>query len=253
MAHMRRFNEDGIDLNRNFLEPGDFNGVAAGYQSLNGLLNPQTPPSRFEPFRIKALAAIARYGLPALREAIACGQYEYPQGIFYGGNAPCQSAAIVMRYAKQWCEGSDNIVHLDWHTGLGDFGSYNLMLDEYPDSDHYHWFCETFGADCVEAKNAKDSTAYPVHGLFGRWMREHLTDSRYLFCTAEFGTYDPIRVLASIRAENRAHHYGTSGHKKVAKAELVECFNPANNNWRKTVVASAVDIVHSAVDGIIRS
>jgi len=250
MSHMRRFNEDGIDLNRNFLEPGNFSGAAPAYQSLNGLLNPRSPPSRLEPFRIKALATIARYGLPAHREAIACGQYEYPQGIFFGGSAPCQSADIVMQHVKQWCAGSDTIVHLDWHTGLGDFGSYNLMLDEYADSDTYHWFCQSFGADCVEAKNAEDSTAYPVHGLYGRWVRGHLSDKCYLFCTAEFGTYDPIRVLASIRAENRAHHYGTSTHKKAAKAELLECFSPANSSWRKAVVASAIDIVNSAVNGI---
>jgi len=251
MSQLRRFTENNVDLNRNFLAPGQFNGVAPAYKSLHGLLNPESPPHRFEPFKLKALSAIVRYGLPALKEAVACGQYEYPKGIFYGGDSPCESTRVVMQHCKQWCERSDNIVHLDWHTGLGDFAKYKLLIDEPVDSDQYRWFNQTFESECIEAKDVKDGTAYPVHGLFGRWVNAHLNDRRYLYCTAEFGTFDPIRVLAAIRAENRAHHYGDDMQRLTAKAELIECFSPASIQWREEVVGSAVELlIKRASDGI---
>ena len=55
-AHVRRANEDNVDLNRNFLEPPQaYAGAPDGYASLYPLLNPASPPSRLEPFRLKAL------------------------------------------------------------------------------------------------------------------------------------------------------------------------------------------------------
>ena len=50
-AHLRRVNEDNIDLNRNFLRPGEaFSGADPGYVALNSLLNPTTPPQALDLF-----------------------------------------------------------------------------------------------------------------------------------------------------------------------------------------------------------
>ena len=47
MAHLRRVNEDNVDLNRNFLLAGEqFRGSPQRYRDLDPLLNPPTPPSR---------------------------------------------------------------------------------------------------------------------------------------------------------------------------------------------------------------
>ena len=73
-SHLRRFNEDNVDLNRNFLENADdYKGAPAGYATLNGFLNPESPPSRFEPFKFRALWNIWRHGLQPLKQAIAGG------------------------------------------------------------------------------------------------------------------------------------------------------------------------------------
>ena len=60
-ARNRRFNEDNVDLNRNFvLSDSQYAGASASYDRLNPLLNPATMPSRFEPFRLKAVWNVAR-------------------------------------------------------------------------------------------------------------------------------------------------------------------------------------------------
>ncbi len=63
-AWLRRFNEDNVDPNRNFLLPGElYQGAPSGYAGLDGLLNPRQPPSRWESFTLRALPAMLRHGM----------------------------------------------------------------------------------------------------------------------------------------------------------------------------------------------
>jgi len=59
-------------------------------------------------------------------------------------------------------------------------------------------------------------------------------------------------VLASIRAENRAYHYGDRETEQYsrAKSELLECFCPANPKWRLKAVESGLDIIDTAGNGL---
>ncbi|MGV2340023.1 MAG UNVERIFIED_CONTAM: M14 family metallopeptidase [Planctomycetaceae bacterium] len=85
-AWLRRFDENNADPNRNFLLPGEsFTGSPEGYAGLDDFLNPRYPPSRWEPFTLKALLLIGRHGMPALRQAVAAGQHDFPRGLFFGG------------------------------------------------------------------------------------------------------------------------------------------------------------------------
>ena len=252
-AHLRRVNEDNVDLNRNFLiDTDDYAGAPDGYARLNGFLNPQSPPSRFEPFKLRALWNIWRKGLQTLKEAIMVGQYEYPRGLFFGGKGPCKSTQIVQDNCDSWLAGSQKIMHVDFHTGLGPFASYKLLLTELSSTEHIDWYADTFGADCVEPADKPDGTAYIALGILDDWMQSHFSARDYRFVCAEFGTYGVIRVLVAIRAENRAHHYSSegSGPYRRAKAELLECFCPASPSWRQQVVDSGLRIIDQGVQAL---
>src|SRR5579859_3830735 len=81
MAWLRRFNENNVDLNRNFLAPEEkFSGSPEGYEKLDGFLNPSTPPSR-DGFYLRGACLVARHGIRTLKQAIAGGQYDYPKGL----------------------------------------------------------------------------------------------------------------------------------------------------------------------------
>ena len=245
-SNLRRCNEDNVDVNRNFLESADdYMGAPDGYAGLDSFLNPESPPARFEPFRLKALWNIWQRGLPALKETVAGGQYEYPRGLFFGGHGPSQSTQLVRKHCDSWLGSSQRIVHIDFHSGLGRFGHYKLLLTNAADPEDYSWYLETFGVERVEPLAEPDGTAYAVSGSFGDWMRSHFKSRTYYFVGAEFGTYGVIRVLAAIRAENRAHHYGSqrSSAYRSAKEELVECFCPAAASWRQQVVDAGLAIV----------
>ena len=252
-SRIRRFNEENVDLNRNFLsDDSQYTGASADYDRLNDFLNPTTPPSRMEPFRVKAVWNIARYGMKSLKQSIAQGQYDYPRGIFYGGSGPSRAFHVIHENAANWIGQAKQVLHVDFHSGLGDFGDYKLLLAERTGSDQCQWSERVFGKDVVEATGDSAGTAYRASGPLGEWLQGHFSDREYRFVTAEFGTYGPVRVLASIRAENRAHHYGeeTSQVFWNAKQELLECFCPADPVWRRKVITSGLDILAQGARGL---
>jgi len=84
MVWMRRVNENNVDLNRNCMGNNPYTGAPPAYVDLNSFLNPEGPPTN-DLFALKAIWLIIRYGMPALKQAVAGGQYEYPKGLFFGG------------------------------------------------------------------------------------------------------------------------------------------------------------------------
>lgn len=250
-ARLRRVNEDNVDLNRNFVvSPAQYGGAPAGYAALDGFLNPPSPPSRWEPFRLKALWQIQRLGLQALKNAVAGGQYEFPLGLFYGGNAPSASMRVVEQHCDAWLAGSREVVHIDLHTGLGAHAQHTLLLNETRDAPEYAWYAAAFDGHHVEPLSEPRGTAYRASGAFGQWLQHRFgaRDYRYHFVGAEFGTYDVIRVLAALRAENRAHHHCAPSAPAYARAkqELLECFCPASSAWRQQVLQQALQIIRRA-------
>ena len=253
MARLRRFNEDNVDLNRNFHEGSDgYQGAPAGYANLNGLLNPPSPPSPWEPFRLKAIWNILRHGLPALKNAVAGGQYEFPRGLFFGGHTHSASTRIIQAELAGWLGAARHVIHIDLHTGLGPFATYKLLLAEDDSSPRFHWYQQTFGSEHVEPFAAADKTAYATNGSLGSWLLNRFSALDYRFAVAEFGTYDVIRVLASLRAENRAHFYADpdSQISKSARLRLLDTFVPHDTEWREQVVKSALHILAQAELGL---
>lgn len=251
-ARIRRFNEDNVDLNRNFLfGESKYAGAPEYYGRLNAFLNPPSEPSRYEPFLLKAAWYIARYGLQALKQSVAGGQYEYPRGIFFGGSEPSQAMKIIREHCQQWVGSASHVLHVDFHSGLGTFGDYSLLLAETAGSADCQWYENVFGKEKVEATVATNGTAYKASGSMGEWLQHFFADCAYRFVTAEFGTYSLTRVLAAIRAENRAHFFASeqSPNYQNAKQELLECFCPADIHWRRRVIASGLKILQQGVAG----
>ena len=251
-AQRRRVNEDNVDLNRNFLNPPQrYEGCPAGYAELDPLLNPASPPARFEPFKLKALWYIRRFGMPALKAAVAGGQYQFARGLFFGGHAASTSTRLMRGRLHHWAADAPRVIHIDLHSGLGVFARHRLLLHESADSPEVRWYRETFGHEAVEPSADAENTAYDASGTLGEWAISSLGPARYRFVTAEFGTYPIVRVLAALRAENRAHHFGRPGNPAVerAKRELVECFCPDSERWRTRVVDQGLRIIERAIGG----
>ncbi|MBI2962062.1 MAG: DUF2817 domain-containing protein, partial [Betaproteobacteria bacterium] len=94
--------------------------------------------------------------------------------------------------------------------------------------------------------------AYPTRGSFGQWCAARSRGRDYLYAAAEFGTHNPARVLAGLRAENQAHHWCRPDDPATerTKRRLVDLFCPRSPSWRATVLERGVRLVRQAIDGL---
>jgi len=251
-AWHRRFDENNVDPNRNFLLPGEpYAGAPKGYARLDSLLNPRRPPSRWEPFRLMALAMIARQGLPALKQAVAAGQYDFPKGLFFGGTGPSAMHRLLDEHLPRWLAGSGRVVHLDFHTGLGRWATWMLLIDHPLSDRHRAWLTDWFGADRFEDGSSR-GIAYDARGGLGRWCVSRQLAADYVYACAEFGTYGPIQVLGGLRTENQAQHWSNPAAASTirAKQRLQELFCPQAESWRTYAVEQSLDLITRALRGM---
>ena len=279
-AWRRRWNENNVDLNRNFLTDYSFRDRDAGheeshaaYSRLYSLLNPARPPSRIEPYAVKAVAAIfsqgwserARLpsdqrpspgaigailglGLAQLRKTIPVGQYQYPEGLFFGGTQAERTTRYLRESLPGWVRQARRIIHIDFHTGLGRYGKYRLFVGDEENSGPARQAATWFGAENVEPWGR--GTAYRARGLMATHFASVFGDQRYLCLTAEFGTYSATPVLRALRAEHQAHRFSRPGSADYewAKTLMMEAFCPRSRIWRESTVEQGLNIVQRALD-----
>lgn len=248
-AWVRRPDESNIDPNRNFLLPGQrYEGCPDGYRRLESLLNPKRPPARFDGFHLIASAAALWHGRRTLGQAIPAGQYEYPQGLFYGGTQPGSTHRILAANLPRWIGSAGRIVHLDFHTGLGRSGSYKLLLETARHADRLPEYIAHFGQKSLSECGGA-TVEYLARGGLATWCEATFPDRDYNFLCAEFGTHAPLDVLAGLRAENQAHHWGKPDEPGTlrAKRRLKELFCPAAEAWRHQVIAASMQLIGNAL------
>ena len=119
-SHLKRTNEDNIDLNRNFNDfatPYPDNPV---YEQIHDLLVPATwPPSPANEERLDAaMARLAGQRNPG----VSSGQDKHPDGLFYCGTAPAWSNGTIRSILRDHGPKRRHIAWIDVHTGLGPYG-----------------------------------------------------------------------------------------------------------------------------------
>lgn len=251
-ARIRRADGDNVDPNRNFLLPGErYQGAPERYAELDALLNPPPPPSLFDGFLIRAALAVLRYRMPALKQAVAGGQFDFPEGLFFGGKEPCPTQRLLELKLPGWVEGAEQIVHLDFHTGLGGYGTWKLLLDMPLTDGQRAWLVERFGEGTF-AEPAGAGSEYVTRGSIGRWLVQRKLAANYLYACAEFGTYAPLRMLSALRSENQIHRWRKpdAPATKRAKSALLEAFCPASPTWRNRALTGGLDLVERAAAGL---
>lgn len=248
-AHVRRCNEDNIDLNRNFLLPGEsYSGSPPDYPKIDAWLNPAHPRSGFDPFWWQAIGSVLRRGYRPMQQAIGEGQYDFPQGLMFGGKAPSRTMLILQEHLPRWVQDAAQIIHLDWHTGLGKSGTYQLLMDQAISEFQLQKLQQYLGSQSIVSD--ENNKAYTPRGSIGKWCQHLLLNQPYTYFCAEFGTYPVLEVLSGLRRENQAYHWP---HPNVADASpavkqyFQELFCPQSPVWRQQVIQDSQKIVKQSV------
>ena len=247
MAWLRRFNENNVDLNRNFLAPDEsFSGAPEGYQNLDGFLNPASPPAS-DLFYLRAAWLVARHGMPSVRQAVAGGQYVNPKGLFFGGERLEQGPAKLQAFLADHLAGVEQLVVIDVHTGLGRFGEDRLLVDAAPERAAGSLRMRSVFGEQLELLNAQ-GVAYAARGTQSNMYYRLFPGPQTFFAAQEFGTYHSMRVLEALRAENRWHHHGGGKVDHATKVALREVFNPDNAEWRESIRRRGAEVIRQGLE-----
>ena len=125
MKHMRRTNANNVDLNRNFVWLPDEIDPAFNLElgPLGTFLTPARPvPTKLIAklrFNLHLWYQVVKMGFSSLIAISSLGHYHQPKGIHYGGDCFQEETRVMMDLYKQVFQQSDQVLHLDMHTGWG--------------------------------------------------------------------------------------------------------------------------------------
>ena len=117
----RRTTHENVDLNRNFHDFSRPLPRNTGYDELAAVLVPPTwPPS--DAVNAVTQRYAQQHGMAALQAAVSGGQYDHPQGIFYGGVNPSWSNLTLRKVLRDHGQRCQRLGWVDLHSGLGPNG-----------------------------------------------------------------------------------------------------------------------------------
>jgi len=121
-AHLRRSNEDNIDLNRNFIDHTKPYPENEGYEELADVILPKSLSARANiELQISLLLYRLKHGQAAMKRAVSSDQFSHPQGLFLGGHHEAWSNRTLKEIASRYLSNAKRVVFIDVHTGLGPF------------------------------------------------------------------------------------------------------------------------------------
>ncbi len=262
MKNYRRYNENNVDLNRNFIMDWDSFDFSSNkdYPEVKEFLQPEGKIGNALWHEVAFYGSLAKEaltkGADKVSDALLTGQYEYSNGVYYGGNGDEKSTAYLKSVFNECLDGEyENIVHIDIHSGYGP--RYNMVIF----NSVYETMTEAetkkaFSYDYVISHDSESfyATTGDTTDYFYR-LAESKNTEKTLFSTCfEFGTIgdefiDSILSLKYTVDENRNHWYPTENKisAEVVKENYFELFYPTETKWREKTI---VDFI-SAAEGVL--
>lgn len=245
--HQRRFTENNVDLNRNFntdaaLFETKNDGFVALYDMLTpkGEVNMNSLQNRF--FMLKAVKQIAQKGMPALLQAFAQGQYQFPEGIYFGGQDFEQQKQIMTDVLSEIAAPYHMLLNLDLHTGFGERGELHLFPNPVDDTELKTTMEKVFAGYRIDWGDSDDF--YTVNGQFVEYIGALFPDKVSIPMLMEFGTLNTSATVGAVKSahisivENQGAHYGYKSEKDSLKVEAGydEMFYPPSEKWRTNAI-----------------
>lgn len=236
-AHLRRFNEDNIDLNRNFVDHTIPYPENPEYEELADAISPKSISCRAN---LKSVFRLFWYaiknGKPQLQKAISGGQFTDPRGLFYGGRIEAWSNKTIRTIVKKYLSHSTRVVVVDFHTGLGPYGNAEVILNVDKQSQAYKRAVEWWGDD-VKTTAGEESVSIHLETTINLALPKMLPDAEVIAASMEFGTISAIKVFRALRTENWLYNHGGKDHPEAGKItnNLLRAFYPDDDDWRLQV------------------
>jgi len=253
-AHERRVNEDNVDLNRNFRDHATPAPANKAYAEIHDLLIPDDwDGAARKAADDKILAYIDKRGERTFQAAVSTGQWEFPDGLFFGGKAPTWSNQLWRKLIRDHAGTAKRIVHLDFHTGLGAYGDCevifgpNKLIREDLARARAWWGKVTSTSD-------GDSVSADVQGVNPGAIAEEAPQAQVTAVALEYGVVPVMDTLGALRADHWLYSKGkgdlASPLGKQIKKQIRNAFYGETDDWKERVYAKGAEVLRQAFKGL---
>lgn len=249
-AEKRRFNEDNVDLNRNFINHAKSGPNNYDYDQLAKAIAPRSLSRVTElSAQLKILCYRLCHGRSRLQHAVTHGQYSHPYGLFYGGHFEIWSNQLLRRLTEKHLIRCSRVTVVDLHTGLGSYGKGEVVVDASQDDPVFERAVSTWGFERAKSTITGGSVSSRLVGTINQAFVDMLPTSEVTAVGLEFGTFSAMTVFNALRAENWLYHHGDlrSGDAAAIKERLLRAFYPDDDAWKESVMEQGRDVVERAL------
>ena len=246
-SHLRRTNEDNVDLNRNFRDFTTPPSPNAAYAEVHGFIVPATwPPTPDNEANIGAY--VAQHGQKALQQAVSGGQCEFPNGLFYAGVRPAWSNTVLRAVLREHGAARQRIGWIDFHTGLGPRGHGEKIYSGKNTPADLARAKAWWGSDVTSFFDGS-STSAALTGVNYHAAYDECAQVAFTGIALEYGTLSFNEVLQALRADQwLANHPDASAEQRTAiKRQARDAFYCDADDWKAMVYAQARDASLKAV------
>jgi hypothetical protein len=253
-SHLRRTTHENVDLNRNFHDFTQPLPVNAEYRKLHPLLVPdEWPPSDQNTQAI--LRYVAEVGEMAYQAAISGGQYEFPDGLFYGGRAPTWSNLALREVLRAHGRRAARVAWIDIHTGLGPSGvgeRIHAGRDDATASGRASQWWGGGGRTPVTSIYDGSSTSALLTGMMFTSIYDECPQAEYTGMALEYGTVPVMETFQALRGEQwlNRHPDAPPALAQAIRRQMMAAFYTDTDVWRDQVVAQAREALLQAVEGL---
>ena len=247
---LRRTTHENVDLNRNFQDFDQPLPHNEAYDRLAHLIVPATWPPTPE---VKAGLAqfVAEHGTKGLQAAVSGGQYEHPQGLFYGGRNPTWSHQTLRHVLRDHGRQCTRLGWIDLHTGLGPSG-HGERIFAGPDEATALQRARAWWGEQVTSMYDGSSESAKLTGLMWLAAGQECPQAEYTGIAMEYGTLPFEQVTDALRADQwlENHPDAPEAQRKQIKRQIRDAFYTDTDAWKAKVVEQGLEASYQAVMGL---
>lgn len=249
-SHVRRVTHENVDINRNFQNFSQALPDNPAYREIQPILLPEVWP----PDAANAAATaqyIAERGMKAFQAAISKGQHEFPNGLFFGGQAPTWSNLTLRKVLQKYGQACKKLAWIDLHTGLGPSGVGERIFACADDAAAYTRAKAWWGQGITSIYDGSSSSPM-LTGLMWMSAYQECPQAEYTGIAMEYGTQPPDKVMNALRGDHWLHQHpeAPAALRQQIKQDLMDAFYVDTDEWRTQIVDQAIDAMQQAVTGL---
>ena len=261
-SHFSRCTEDNVDLNRNWIDFSKSRPKNPNYSRYHNIQCPQTMTEDMEEKIMRDLGVLAKeHGQWDIEDAMSRGQYDVPDGIGFGGQAPTWSRETLSAIINANLGEARKVALIDWHTGTPGIAEIIYLCYSQPGTPSYDGAAMLWGEENIRPKKIDEQWGNKRPGREGVmfWGIRDLVEAMGGECAGgvvEIGTRQErdLREAAKSAIYDRYLRFESNRFTPENAQYLdtiLRCFYPYDNEtWKALAVERSTEIYEQTLHGL---